>query len=127
MLSLGVVAAAVLDGALLLLRAAAAVAREALHPPGAARLAGYRAKNLNPTQQGPLLQLLQSLSLTPSSDTVVASAAALLLLHLALHDYNFANSITERDTGAAALAAVSLRRVSRSGERPRCGGLAPSL
>jgi len=53
-----------------------------------------------------LAPLLQSLSLTTSSDTVVASAAALLLLHLALHDYNFANSITERDTGAAALAAA---------------------
>jgi len=53
-----------------------------------------------------LAPLLQSLSLTTSSDTVVASSAGLLLAHLFLHDYNFANSITERDSGAAALAAA---------------------
>jgi len=90
----------------LLAGAAAGLLAAPPRPPPRAVARGLRQSGLLCCGVYFLAPLLQSLSLTTSSDTVVASAAALLLVHLALHDYNFANSITERDTGAAALAAA---------------------
>ena len=38
---------------------------------------------------------LRSLTLTISTDTIIATTVVLFLLHLYLHDYNFVNSVTE--------------------------------
>ena len=38
---------------------------------------------------------LRSLTLSISTDTIVATTGVLFLLHLYLHDYNFVNNVTE--------------------------------
>lgn len=48
----------------------------------------------------------QTLTRSISSDTIVASTAYLLLLHLYLHDYNFVNSVTDTLTGSLSLGAA---------------------
>ena len=48
---------------------------------------------------------LQTLTRTISTDTIVATTAYLLLIHLYLHDYNFVNNVTDKLTGSVSLGA----------------------
>ena len=48
----------------------------------------------------------QTLTRSISSDTIVATTAYMLLLHLYLHDYNFVNSVTDSLTGSVSLGAA---------------------
>lgn len=52
-----------------------------------------------------LSPLLQTLTRTISSDTIVATTAYATAAHLALHDYNFAASVTDKLSGSLSLAA----------------------
>ena len=47
----------------------------------------------------------QTLTRTISTDTIVATTAYLLLIHLYLHDYNFVNNVTDKLTGSVSLGA----------------------
>ncbi|KAG2449226.1 hypothetical protein HYH02_005972 [Chlamydomonas schloesseri] len=62
-----------------------------------------------------LAPLLHSLTATVSSDSVVALAAGLAAAHLALCDYSFVNSVTDKMTGALSLAAAVLAAVLVAG------------
>lgn len=52
-----------------------------------------------------LSPLLQTLTRSISSDTIVATTAYATAAHLALHDYNFAASVTDKLSGSLSLAA----------------------
>ena len=49
---------------------------------------------------------MQTLTRTISTDTIVATTAYLLLIHLYLHDYNFVNNVTDKLTGSMSLGAA---------------------
>ena len=53
-----------------------------------------------------MVVLMQTLTRTISTDTIVATTAYLLLLHLYLHDYNFVNNVTDKLTGSVSLGAA---------------------
>ncbi len=61
---------------------------------------------------------MQTLTRTISSDTIAATTAYASLFHLALHDYNFAASVTDKLSGSLSLAAAIFASVLLASRLP---------
>lgn len=61
---------------------------------------------------------MQTLTRSVSSDSIVATAGYLLLLHLYLHDYNFVNSVTDTLTGSISLGSATFASILLASRMP---------